>query len=117
MKASRFTDAQKAFIIRQGDAAGRSQTKALRPAQKRTLVDDMRLQWDVSIRRACRVLYFDPKSYRYKSRRPISRDIGQAGLEQRIKEICQTRVRVACPGLDPGAIDASMCFYVGRAGK
>ena len=45
-------------------------------------------QWDVSIRRDCRVLEFDTSTYHYKSRRS-----GQAGLEQRIKEICQTRVR------------------------
>ena len=31
---------------------------------------------------------FDPRTYRYKSRWP-----GQAALEQRIREICQTRVR------------------------
>jgi len=48
----------------------------------------MRGEWNVSIRRACRVLLFDTSSYHYKSRRP-----GQAVLEQRIKEICQTRVR------------------------
>jgi putative transposase len=42
----------------------------------------------VSIRRACRVLEFDTSTYHYKSRRP-----GQAALEHRIKEICQTRVR------------------------
>ena len=48
----------------------------------------MRGDWDVSIRRACRVLPVDPSTYHYKSRRP-----GQAALEQRIKEICQTRVR------------------------
>ena len=48
----------------------------------------MRGEWNVSIRRACRVLLFDTSSYHYKSRRP-----GQALLEQRIKEICQTRVR------------------------
>jgi putative transposase len=48
----------------------------------------MRLEWAISIRRACAVIRFDPKSYRYKSRRP-----GQAALQQRIKEICQTRVR------------------------
>lgn len=34
------------------------------------------------------MIRFDPKTYRYKSRRP-----GQAALEQRIREICQTRVR------------------------
>jgi putative transposase len=48
----------------------------------------MQAVWRISQRRACRVLQIDPKTYRYKSRRP-----GQAGLEQRIKEICQTRVR------------------------
>ena len=48
----------------------------------------MRSDWDVSIRQACSALRFDPKTYRYKSRRR-----GQAALEQRIREICQTRVR------------------------
>ena len=42
----------------------------------------------MSIRRACEVIRFDPRTYRYKSRRH-----GQAALEQRIREICQTRVR------------------------
>ena len=48
----------------------------------------MRGDWNVSIRRACRVFLVDTSSYHYKSRRP-----GQAALELRIKEICQTRVR------------------------
>lgn len=48
----------------------------------------MRGDWNVSIRRACGVLLVDTSSYHYKSRRP-----GQAHLEQRIKDICQTRVR------------------------
>ena len=42
----------------------------------------------MSIRRACRVLEMDTSSYHYRSRRP-----DQAGLESRIKAICQTRVR------------------------
>ncbi|WP_417523689.1 IS3 family transposase, partial [Marinovum sp.] len=62
--------------------------KAFSPARKRTLVDEMRADWQVSIRRACAVIRFDPRTYRYKSRRP-----GQAALEQRIREICQTRIR------------------------
>src|SRR5690606_15027746 len=73
---------------RQGDAAGRHQAKALRPGRKRALVDALRAEWAISIRRACAAIRFDPKTYRYKSRRP-----GQTALEQRIKEICQTRVR------------------------
>ena len=60
----------------------------MRPVRKRKLVAAVCGQWDVSIRRACRVLEFDTSTYHYKSRRS-----GQAGLEQRIKEICQTRVR------------------------
>ena len=75
-------------VAGQGDAAGRHQAKALRPGRKRTLVDAMRSEWAISIRRACAVILFDPKTYRYKSRRP-----GQGALEQRIKEICQTSVR------------------------
>lgn len=48
----------------------------------------MLVDWGVSIRRACRVLPLDTSTYHYKSCRP-----GHAGLEQRIREICQTRVR------------------------
>jgi putative transposase len=60
----------------------------LRPVRKRKLVDEVRGEWGVSIRRACRVVELDTSTYHYKSRRP-----GQAELENRIKEICQTRVR------------------------
>lgn len=42
----------------------------------------------MSIRRACRVLEFDTSTYHYKSRRRE-----QAGIEARIREICETRVR------------------------
>lgn len=48
----------------------------------------MLVEWGVSIRRACRALRFDTSTYHYKSRRT-----GQAALERRIKEICETRVR------------------------
>jgi putative transposase len=42
----------------------------------------------VSIRRACALIRFDPRTYRYRFHRP-----DQAAIEQRIKELCQTRVR------------------------
>ncbi len=48
----------------------------------------MLVDWGVSIRRACKALKFDTSTYHYKSRRA-----GQAVLERRIKEICETRVR------------------------
>jgi len=60
----------------------------LRPGRKRELVDAVRGEWDVSIRRACRVIEMDTSTYHYRSRRP-----DQAGLKARIKEICATRVR------------------------
>jgi putative transposase len=60
----------------------------VRPARKRELVDGVRGEWGVSIRRACRVLEMDTSSYHYKSRRRE-----QAGIEARIREICATRVR------------------------
>lgn len=45
-------------------------------------------EWEVSIRRACRVLLVDTSTYHYKSRRR-----GQAAVEKRIKEITETRMR------------------------
>jgi putative transposase len=51
-------------------------------------VDKICSEWEVSIRRACRVLSVDTSTYHYKSRR-----CGQADLEQRIKEIAETRMR------------------------
>jgi len=54
----------------------------LRPGRKRELVDAVRREWEVSIRRACRVIEMDTLSYHYRSRRP-----NQAGLKARINEI------------------------------
>ena len=148
MKASKFSDAQKAFILKQGAdgapvaeicrRAGISQAtyfnwkkkydgllptemrrlkqledengklrklvadlsldkemlqdvirrELVRPGHKRELVVETCAEWDVSIRRACRVLEFDTSTFHYKSRRP-----DQAGIEARIKDICATRVR------------------------
>lgn len=48
----------------------------------------MLVDWGLSIRRACQALRLDTSTYHYKSRRT-----GRAGLEQRIKEICETRIR------------------------
>lgn len=60
----------------------------MKPARRRKLVDGLRGEWGVSIRRACGLMLLEPSSYRYKARRR-----GQAELEMRIKEICQTRIR------------------------
>ena len=49
--------------------SGRTPPKALRPVRKRKLVDEMRGDWDVSLRRACRVFLVDTSTYHYKPRR------------------------------------------------
>jgi putative transposase len=54
----------------------------------RRLVDAVRSAWQVSVRRAFRALPFDCSAYNYRSRRP-----DPIVLKQRIKEICDTRVR------------------------
>ena len=60
----------------------------MKPGRRRQLVDVVRGTWKVSIRRACAVLKAERSSYHYKSRRT-----DQAALEQKIKEIAETRVR------------------------
>ncbi len=60
----------------------------MRPVRKRQLVNDVRADWQVSIRRACSVFLVDTSFYHYKSKRG-----DQADLKKRIKELAQTRVR------------------------
>ena len=52
------------------------------------MIDDLRLVWQVSVRRACAVLGAGRSTYQHQSRRPP-----QAVLKKRILEIAQTRVR------------------------
>ncbi len=52
------------------------------------MVKGMCRDWMISIRRACGALNFDRSTYHYTSRRA-----DQAGLERRIREICEIRVR------------------------
>ncbi|MCK7615731.1 IS3 family transposase [Roseibium sediminicola] len=73
---------------RQGHVAGRAVKKALKPARRRRLVNEVREDWKVSIRRACSCLRIDTSLYHYKSKRG-----NQATLKARIKEIAATRVR------------------------
>ena len=76
-----------ADLTRQGDAAGRPAPKNLRPVRKRKLVMRCAATGTFRSGEPAGVLV-DTSTYHYRSRRP-----GQAALEQRIKEICQTRVR------------------------
>ena len=75
-------------VLGQGHASGCALKKALRPGRKRELVDKVRSDWKVSIRRACSTLRIDRALYVYKSKRG-----DQAALKHRIKDICETRVR------------------------
>lgn len=54
----------------------------------RALVDGLCCDWAVSIRRACGALRMERSTYHYQSRRS-----DPAALKERIREICQTRVR------------------------
>ena len=60
----------------------------MRPARRRRLVDEVRADWKVSIRRACATFLIDTSLYHYNSKRGE-----QAELKARIREIAQTRVR------------------------
>jgi HTH-like domain len=71
-------------VLEQGNAAGRHQRKAMRPARKRELVDDVGAIWKMSIRR----VPVNPRINTSKSLRP-----SQASLKERIKAIAETRVR------------------------
>ena len=59
----------------------------MRPVRKRKLVDEMRREWAVSIRRSSQVFLLDTSTYHYKSTRA-----GQAILRKRIREIAETRI-------------------------
>jgi putative transposase len=72
----------------EGDAAGCRLPKALKPARRRQLVDEIRATWQVSIRRACGVVRARRSTYHYRGRRA-----DQAVLKTRIREIAETRMR------------------------
>lgn len=60
----------------------------MKPARQRTMVDHVRAEWQVGIRRACRALPVERSTYHYRPRRAE-----QAELRKRIKDIAETRVR------------------------
>ncbi|PEQ10701.1 hypothetical protein B2G71_21210 [Novosphingobium sp. PC22D] len=62
--------------------------QALRPDRKRELIDAVRQDWQVTIRRACTASQFNRSTYHYQSRRT-----DPAFLKKRIKEICETHAR------------------------
>ncbi len=75
-------------FLGQGNASRCFVKKALRPARKRLLIDEVRETWNVSVRKVCKALKIDRSLYTYTPKRG-----DQAALKLRIKEICKTRVR------------------------
>lgn len=76
-------------VVGQSDASGCSVKNALKPDRRRQLVDEVREVWKVSVRKACDALQIDSSLYTYKAKPG-----DQAALKHRIKEICETRVRL-----------------------
>ena len=74
-------------VAGQGDVAGRSSKKALKPSRRRVLVDDLMKRYGVGMTKACAVVMISRSLYRYESYR---RDSG--ALIMRIHEIAHTRV-------------------------
>ncbi len=52
----------------------------------------MRAAWKVSARKACGALRFDPKSYRYRSRRP-GQAVIEAGSRRSVRPACANGYR------------------------
>lgn len=74
-------------VTGQGNVAGRSGKKALKPSRRRLLVDDLMKRYGVGVTKACAVVMISRSLYRYESCR---RDSG--ALIMRIYEIAHTRV-------------------------
>ena len=72
----------------QGNVAGGCAKKALRPAQRRVVIDAWKTQFAVSTRRACEVLQACRATYQYRTRRDP-----QAFLRKKIRQIAETRMR------------------------
>jgi len=76
------------FEFGQAHVTGGIVKKVLRPVRKRKLVDVLQDSYQVSERRACKVLGLNRSTQRYKGQRDE-----QAELRMRIKEIAAVRVR------------------------
>lgn len=71
-----------------GDAARDAGKKLLTPSSRRTAVTWAIEQKDYSQRRACRLVGIEPKTYRYRSRRP-----DDGALRRRLRELAAERRR------------------------
>jgi len=72
----------------QGDSSGRTTKKLLKPARKRDLLFEILEDYEVSERRACRLLVLHRSVCRYESRQKDDR-----ALRMRLKELAYSRPR------------------------
>ena len=72
----------------QGDVERRSFKKVVKAAQRRRIVTHVCTEYEISERRACRLVRLVRSTYRYKSRRDP-----QTALRARMHELASTRVR------------------------
>ena len=80
------TQAAGRFEFGKGDAAVHIAPKALEPARRRELVDDLQAKYGASQSQACAVMMISRSVYQYRSRRA-----DQKPLVMRIKEIAAAR--------------------------
>jgi len=85
--------------LAQADPLGRAAAKALKPARKRELLWELLEDYEISERRACRLLVLHWLVCRYESRKKDDR-----ALRMRLKELTYSRPRYGLPGADRVAV-------------
>ncbi len=85
-------EARVLLSLGQRHVIGGGAKKALRPAQRRVVVDTWRAQFAGSARRAWHVLQTIRSTYQYRSRRDP-----QAFLRKKIRQLAETRTRCGYP--------------------
>lgn len=76
------------FEFGQADIAGRAEKKVLRPSRKREMVGNIRMEYNISIQRCCKLILLHKSIYYYRGKCR-----GDELLRMRMKEIAAVRVR------------------------
>lgn len=80
----------------------------MRPARRRRLVDEVRADWKVSIRRACATFLIDTSLYHYKSKRGEQADLKSGSGPDACTLRLQARPCAAAPGGLGGQSEANL---------
>src|SRR5690606_20693692 len=73
----------------QTDLTGRTEKKVLRPSRKRGMVDNIRMEYNISIQRCCKLVLLHKSVFYYKAKGRRSDQL----LRMRMNEIASVRVR------------------------